>query len=110
MKPCYKCGVCGETMGYTSFWSWLITPHLGTKRYIKCKHCGAPEHFMKPTNKWETLQFELNILFGILMSICAIISFSQNWVLFGHIDILCAVLNFIDAHLMWCRKGGNDDV
>jgi hypothetical protein len=65
---------------------------------------------MRPTDKENTLRFEVSIFFGILMIVCSIVSFSKNWVLVGHINILCAILDFIDAHLTWCRKGGNDGI
>ena len=35
----YICPKCGTTNTIHSFWKWLITPHIGTRKYLKCSYC-----------------------------------------------------------------------
>lgn len=42
----YTCRYCGATNIITTFWRWFLTPHLGAKKWLKCKHCEAKRHFM----------------------------------------------------------------
>lgn len=46
----YNCRECGEENKITSFWQWFLTPHMGVKKYLKCKHCNTKKHFMKRKN------------------------------------------------------------
>ncbi len=53
----YTCRHCGSTNTITGFWRWFTTPHLGSKKYIKCKSCGK-YHAMTRQNykrKWIDL-------------------------------------------------------
>ena len=57
MKPInYTCHHCGKTNTITTFWQWFWTPHYGSYKWIKCKHCSARPHFMARQNwnkpKW----------------------------------------------------------
>ena len=51
----YTCKDCGSYNKITSFWKWFWTPHLGSKKFLKCDYCSS-EHFMKRENwtgpKW----------------------------------------------------------
>ena len=55
MKPInYTCRYCGTTNTITTIWRWFWTPHFGSKKWIKCSHCGE-RHFMTRQNykhKW----------------------------------------------------------
>ena len=35
----YTCKHCGETNKIQSIAQWAITPHLGAKKYLRCKKC-----------------------------------------------------------------------
>lgn len=52
----YICKECGKENKITSFWKWFSTPHFGSKKWIKCKHCNAKKHYMQRKNwsgpKW----------------------------------------------------------
>ena len=52
----YICKECGKENKITSFWKWFSTPHFGSKKWIRCKHCTAKKHFMQRKNwsgpKW----------------------------------------------------------
>ena len=50
MKVRYICKYCGKVNSIDSFWMWFRTPHLGTKKYLNCRHCDAKRHFMK---RWD---------------------------------------------------------
>lgn len=53
MKLQYTCRYCGQSHYITSFWRWLITPHLFAKKYIKCKRCGKYHAMARWDNrKW----------------------------------------------------------
>ena len=41
MKPKYTftCPKCGHRF-IPSFWTWFLVPHIGSKRYLKCKNCN----------------------------------------------------------------------
>ena len=43
----YTCRYCGKTNTITTFWKWLWTPHLGSKKWLKCKYCESKRHYMK---------------------------------------------------------------
>ena len=43
----YTCRYCGKANTITTFWKWFWTPHFGSRKWIKCKHCEAKRHFMK---------------------------------------------------------------
>ena len=43
----YTCRHCGKTNTITTFWKWFWTPHFGSKKWIKCKHCEVKRHFME---------------------------------------------------------------
>ena len=51
----YTCRECGKSNFITNFWKWFYTPHFGSKKWLKCQHCGK-RHFMERTNwtgpKW----------------------------------------------------------
>ena len=55
MKPInYTCRHCGTTNTITAIWRWFWTPHMGSKKLIKCEYCGK-RHFMTRQNykyKW----------------------------------------------------------
>lgn len=44
-KFTFKCRYCGYEFT-PSFWKWLFIPHIGSKRYFRCKACGD-RHFMR---------------------------------------------------------------
>ena len=46
MQLKYICRHCGHINIITSFWKWLITPHFGAKKYLKCEMCQQKRHFM----------------------------------------------------------------
>ena len=50
MKVRYICKNCGRANSIDSFWIWFWTPHLGAKKYLKCRLCNAKRHFMK---RWD---------------------------------------------------------
>lgn len=53
----YTCRHCGATNFIIGFWQWFFTPHLGSKKYIKCQSCGK-YHAMARKNyryKWLDL-------------------------------------------------------
>ena len=50
MKVRYICKYCGWATSIDSFWRWFWTPHLGAKKYLKCRHCYDKRHFMK---RWD---------------------------------------------------------
>lgn len=50
MKIRYICKYCGKVNSIDSFWKWFWAPHLGAKKYLKCRHCDAERHFMK---RWD---------------------------------------------------------
>lgn len=57
MKPKnYQCRKCGSINQITTLWSMFITPHLGWRKWLKCKHCGAKRHFQR-----RVFQPEMNI-------------------------------------------------
>ena len=41
----FECKYCNFRFNPT-FWQWFFVPHIGSKRYLKCKACGA-RSFMK---------------------------------------------------------------
>ena len=41
----FECKYCNFRFNPT-FWQWFFVPHIGKKRYLKCKACGAYS-FMK---------------------------------------------------------------
>ena len=43
----YVCKYCGEITLITGFWKWFSTPHFGSKKWLKCKHCMSKKHFME---------------------------------------------------------------
>ena len=47
MKVRYICKHCGNVNSIDSFWKWFWTPHLGAKKYLRCRHCYQEKHFMK---------------------------------------------------------------
>lgn len=101
MRPTYKCIVCGKPHKFKSFWKWLITPHIGTQRYIKCEHCGAERHLMKPVAKRATISFELTVLAAALMYIVGIAHFCQGeWVL-GAFAALCGMVDSVNIYFKW---------
>ena len=57
MKLRYTCRYCGLETTITSFWRWFLTPHLGAKKLLRCKHhaCSYNDaHFMERVDgrKW----------------------------------------------------------
>ena len=52
----YICKECGNENKITGFWKWFSTPHFGSKKWIKCKHCNTKKHYMQRKNwsgpKW----------------------------------------------------------
>jgi predicted RNA-binding Zn-ribbon protein involved in translation (DUF1610 family) len=40
MKPIeYVCRHCGKKHTIWSFWQWFTTPHLGSKKLLRCERC-----------------------------------------------------------------------
>ena len=46
MKLTYVCKYCGFRNHITSFWKWFITPHLFSKKWLRCEACGD-RYYMK---------------------------------------------------------------
>ena len=54
MKPRnYECRHCGKINKIKTPFAMFITPHLGWRKWIKCKHCGAKRHFQRRVFKPE---------------------------------------------------------
>ena len=53
MRVRYTCFYCHSTNTIYSPWKWFFTPHIGAKKWLKCRCCGI-KHFMKRQDgrKW----------------------------------------------------------
>ena len=40
MKVRYACKYCKATNEIITIWKWMFTPHLGARKYLRCKTCN----------------------------------------------------------------------
>lgn len=61
MEVKYTCKHCGETNYITSKWKWFLTPHLGTKKYLRCIKCNKKSYMKRQDNRkildWYTEKY-----------------------------------------------------
>ena len=53
----YTCRYCDHKNSITGFWRWFVTPHFGSKKWMKCSRCKQ-RSFMERLNwkhKWLDL-------------------------------------------------------